>query len=64
MKERYIIKERPHNTSKFYIQYGFTLREIANIFQVSTTTVYNWLNDERKCEWLKRKLRELEIVKK
>lgn len=54
-----IIKKRPHGTSKHYLKYGLTLREIAKKFGVSTTTVYSWLNDKRKCEWLEGQLEEI-----
>jgi len=54
-----IIKERPPNTSKYKIKYGRTLKDIAAAFGVNTATVFYWLNNPEKKEWLEKKLEEM-----
>ena len=44
-----IIKERPN---KFVLKYGRTIDDIAMIFGVSKATIYNWLKNEKKKEWM------------
>jgi len=58
LERKSIIKERPPKSSKYILRYGKSLKEIANIFRVSTTTIYNWLGDPKKREWLEEKLNE------
>lgn len=58
MEEKNITKRRPHSTSKYYLKYGMTLAEIARRFEVTTTTICNWLDDSRKREWLENELKE------
>jgi len=55
MKEKDIIKQRP---SKFVLKYGKSLKEIAAIFGVSTTTILTWLNNPDKQKWVEKKLKE------
>jgi len=53
-----IDKERPPKSSKYILKYGKSLREIAKIFGVSKSTIFNWLNDPKKRAWLEEKLKE------
>jgi len=55
MKEKDIIKQRP---SKFVLRYGKSLKEIAAMFGVSTTTIWTWLKTPDKRRWVERKLKE------
>ncbi len=45
--------------TKYILIYGKTLQEIADIFQVSRTTVFNWHHDPDKRAWLENQLKEL-----
>ena len=58
MERRDIIKERPPNTSKNKVKYGKTLRELAILFGVSKSTIFNWVNDPEKEKWMEDKLKE------
>lgn len=58
LERRNVIKERPPQSSKYILKYGKSLKEIAKRFKVSTTTIYNWLGDPKKREWLEEKLKE------
>ena len=58
LERRDIITERPPNTSKYLLKYGETLRELAIRFGVSKSTIFNWLKDPKKREWLEQKLKE------
>ena len=60
LERRNIIKERPPKTSKYIRICGKSLREIAAIFDVSKTSVHNWLHDPVKKKWLEEKLREMD----
>jgi len=58
LERRDIIRERPPKSSKYVLKYGRTLRELAIKFDVSKSTIFNWLNDPEKRRWLEQKLRE------
>lgn len=58
LERRDIIKERPPNTSKYVLKYGKTIRQLAILFGVSKSTIFNWLNDPVKCKWVEQKLKE------
>ena len=51
-----VIKERPN---KFVLKYGRTIDNIAMLFGVSKATIYNWLKNEKKKEWMENLLKQL-----
>jgi len=51
------VKGRP---TKYGIKYGMTLKQMGEIFNVSTATIYCWIHKSpEKREWFERKLKEL-----
>ncbi len=60
MERKNIITERPLIQSKYVLRYGRSLKELAKIFGVSLSTVYNWLNNPYKRNWLEQKLQEID----
>lgn len=56
MKKGDITKQRP---TKFVLKYGKSLKELAAIFDVSTTTIFNWLGNPEKKAWMDSKLKEI-----
>ena len=45
-------------TTKYNIIYGMTIKEIAKKFGVTIHSVYYWLKNPKKKEWLEKKLSE------
>jgi len=56
MEKTKVIKEKP---SKYILEYGRSLKDIAKIFGVCEVTIFNWLKNEKKKEWLENKLANL-----
>lgn len=56
MDKSRIIKERP---SKYILKYGKSLENIAKIFGVCEATIYNWLKNDKKKEWMENILKDL-----
>lgn len=56
MEKIKVIKERP---SKYILEYGKSLKDIAKMFGVCEATIFNWLKDEKKKAWLESILKNL-----
>ena len=56
MEKSRVIKERP---SKYILKYGRKLEDIAKIFGVCEATIFNWLKNEKKKEWMEKILANL-----
>ena len=56
MAEIKVIRERPN---KFVLKYGKTIDNIAMLFGVSKATIYNWLKNEKKKEWMENLLKNM-----
>lgn len=56
MDKTRVIKERP---SKYVLKYGKSLENIAKTFDVCEATIYNWLKDDKKKEWMENILKNL-----
>jgi len=51
-----MINKRPN---KYVLKYGISLKEIAKTFGVTRATIYNWIKNNKKREWMESILKEI-----